>query len=94
MVQLNPVKLVFKCDSLVPMGMDFVREVDEKSCIVVTNLFLFRSGSDVFGSMDFSSREAFYQFKNAQCKCCEDKVGCSLLFNGCILNYNGCHIAV
>lgn len=70
---------------MLPFGEDLVRNFDVNECIVVTKLFLFTHGLDLFGTTEFSTLEGFYQFINKKCY---------LTIGGCYITINGKRIAV
>jgi hypothetical protein len=85
-----PKTFQLRCDLVVPLYQDIVRQFDGNECIVARRVYLIYYQGDVFGTRRFHTMDEFVNYRNANCG--RSAIGCNITFYGCGITFNGCQI--
>jgi hypothetical protein len=79
-----------RCDLVIPLWQDVVKDYDKDGCIVSRRVYLISYDGNNLGTLDFTTMEEFVAYRNANCGI--NDIGCNVAFYGCPVTYNGCQI--
>ena len=82
-----PQLFYLRCNLVIPIKRDIVRQFDGNECIVARKVFLVMYQGQLLGSTDFCSMDEFLNYRNASCF--PKPPCCGILYNGCYLTFNG-----
>lgn len=86
-----PLSINMRCDLVIPLHQDIVKDYDKDECIVARKVYLVSYGGHTYGSFDFTTLEEFVEYRNSSCmeECCYVTIGgCYVTFNGIKINLN------
>lgn len=81
-----PQRLYFKCDLVIPLYQQVVRQYDGNECINAIRVYMVSYGGHLYGTKDFTNMVDFLSYRNTSCK---TKFCCDLIFNGCYVTIAG-----
>lgn len=82
-----PLPVNMRCDLVVPLYQDIVRDYDKDFCIVARKVYLVSYGGHVYGTLDFTTMQQFVDYRNVSCGL--QQGCCFITFNGCYITFNG-----
>jgi hypothetical protein len=80
----------FRCDLVIPLYQDIVKDVDEEGCIVARTVYMVSYDGHLFGTMNFTNMEDFVRYRNRACG--TDDLPCNIIYNSCPVTYNDCQL--
>lgn len=80
-----PLTVDMRCDLVIPLYQDIVKEYDKDECIVARKVYLVSYGGHLYGTFDFTTMEEFIEYRNRNCI---EKECCYITFGGCYLTFN------
>lgn len=87
-----PQTFQLRCDLVVPLYQDVVRQFDGNECIVARRVYLIFYQGQVLGSKQFTTMPQFVNYRNSNCGI-EANV-CNVSFFGCPVTFNGCQVVI
>lgn len=79
-------RIYMKCNLVIPLYQDVVRQYDGNECIVAKKVYLVMYGGHLYGTDQFSNMTDFVEYVRSACF---EEECCYLTDGGCYLTFNG-----